>query len=161
MGAGQSDKGHRPCPSFSIDSSFGRAGCCPSILKKPYCTNRNIKLKTIKLSSLALSPCYHDNANRRKSPDLRRTDSKASLISRIFRTPAKNGRKGDRDAQRSKSVLDGNDKDQWKKEVKLSRKLKNLTKEQLSGLILQVTSSNAQIERVCTHLNLSYIRFVC
>lgn len=156
MGAGQSDTGRRQSSVFSIDSSFGWAGCCPSILKKRRCTKRNVKLKlkTINLRSLALSPCYYDNAMRRESSDLKRNNSNASLIPRIFRTPVKNRRKENKRALRWKSVIDANDKDQWKK-VALCRKLKNLTKEQLSDLVLLVTSTNPQIELVCTQLNLS------
>ena len=149
MGANQSDRKLGPTPTFPRRTSMTLGDYSPSTPTKNGRTRgKSVKFrpKTMKPGSLRSSRRYYNEAAIRKSLELKREDSKASLIPRLFRTPLR-GRRDGRLPARSISM---NEKDRGKywKEMKLSKKLRNLTKEQLSDLILQVTTTNPQIEKV-------------
>ena len=109
---------------------------------------RKFKSKTNRPGSLRSSRRYYSDAFVRKNLDLERHDSKASLIPRIFSfsTPSRSRRKG-KDKLRAKENNHPR-KARQHREITLSKKLKGLSKEQLAELILQVSNSNPQIEKV-------------
>lgn len=146
MGASHSNK--RPNPKISKRSSVTLSEQSPSAVGKPIETPRKIRFRMqqqLKRGSLRSSRKYYQNAMVRKSRELSRHHSKRPLIPKLFTTPLRSRRKINR---RSKSIIDENTKGRYQREMKLSKKIKNLTKEQLSELILKVSSSNPEIEKV-------------
>ena len=148
MGAFHSDAKLQPRPNFPCKTTTKFRQRYPSCSRRTVSSPRN----KVKLSQEIIKPdnsrCSFSEAVVCTKLDLNRHNSKASLIPRCFRTPLISRRRKKKLARRSKSIIDENKKERDRKRIKLSRKLKILTKEQLADLILQVSSTNPEIEKV-------------